>query len=299
MGTTLIVPSRGETYKVNTGETVLQRTIKDIYEKATGEFEVIVTQDGPPFQEIPDYPNLTVVNNNEPYGIRPSINQMVYMAKHDYILKTDSHCMFGYGFNEILRADMQDNWIVTPRFFVLDAETWQIQDPWWYDYFYLSCPFTDPMHFGFKAGGHWKARTQERTAKEYDIDETMQIHGSCWFVKKDFFQNTLKGMSSEGYDINYMEPPELCLKTWLVHGGKVMVNKRTWYAHMHKGYQRGASWDLGAERVKHSYEWTANHWLRNEEPNQIHKLDWLIEKFWPIPTWTNDWKEVYNKYLKK
>jgi hypothetical protein len=297
MGTTIIISARNEMYLTGK-ETVLQRTVRDIYEKATGEFEVIVTFDGPPFQDLPDYPNLTVVRNPVPIGLKPSINKMVEMAKHKYIIKTDAHCMFGYGFNEILQQDMENNWIVTPRFFVLDAEKWQIQDPWWYDYFYLSCPFTDTFRFGFKAGGHWRVRTQERKGKEFDIDETMQIHGSCWMVTKDYFLNILKGMQTDGYGISYMEPPELCLKTWLVHGGKVMVNKRTWYAHMHKGRQRGASWNLGVEEAERSYKWTAKHWMRNEEPGQIHKIEWLIDKFWPVPTWPDDWKEIYNKWLQ-
>jgi len=296
MGTTIIIPARNEGYKIKTGETVLQRTVKDIYEKATGEFEVIVTFDGPPFQDFPDYPNLTVVKNEESQGLRPIINKMVEMAKHKYIYKTDAHCMFGKGFDEILTAGMQDNWIVMPRFYVLNAEDWIWQNEWYYDYFYLSCPFTDPDQFKFKAGGHWKIRTHERTDLKYNIDETMQIHGSGWMITKDFFQNSLKGMSSAGYDTSYMEPPELCLKTWLgPWDGKVMVNKNTWYAHMHKGAERGRTWHLGWDRVNKAYDWTAKHWMRDEEPGMIHTIDWLIEKFWPIPTWPDDWRKRYEE----
>ena len=65
------------------------------------------------------------------------------------------------------------------------------------------------------------------------------MYGSCWFLTKDYFENCLGGMSSVGYDTFGMEPPELCLKTWLgPWDGKVMVNKHCWYAHMHKGGQR-------------------------------------------------------------
>jgi hypothetical protein len=39
--------------------------------------------------------------------------------------------------------------------------------------------------------------------------------------------------------------------------------------------------------------WSAEHWMNNREPGMIHTLEWLIEKFWPVPTWPEDWKEAY------
>ena len=65
------------------------------------------------------------------------INKLVKEATGKYILKSDAHCMFGESFDEILQKDMQDDWVITPRFYVLDAEKWQVQDQRFYDYFYL------------------------------------------------------------------------------------------------------------------------------------------------------------------
>jgi glycosyltransferase involved in cell wall biosynthesis len=135
----IVIPSRNEIHKTNTGETVLQRMVRDIYEKATGEFEVIVAFDGPPYQQLPDYSNLTLMKLPQ-RGLKPSVNNAVRIATGKYICKFDSHCAVSEGFDEVLKADMEDNWIVMPRFYVLDAEEWKWQDERFYDYFFLHWP---------------------------------------------------------------------------------------------------------------------------------------------------------------
>lgn len=296
--TSIIMASRNEVYEVEPGTTVLQRMIRDIYEKATGDFEVIVAFDGPPYQTLPDYPNLTVLKLPQ-QGLKPCVNAAAQAATGKYLYKTDSHCMFSLGFDEELAAHMEDNWIVTPRFYVLDAENWKWQDERFYDYFFLHCPLTDSKGYRFKAGGHWPQRTKEKLHVQ-PIDETMQMHGSGWFVSREFFLNELGGMSSVGYDTFGMEPPELCLKTWLgPWGGKVVVNKRCWYAHMHKGGQRPRGYPLSTQRILASYDFAANYWMRNTWKQRVHDLKWLVEKFWPIPGWPDNWEQLQNDYETK
>lgn len=292
----IIVPSCNEIYATNEGVNVLQRTVKDIYDKATGDFEVLVGFNGPEYQDFPDYPNLRVLKLPENVGIKALINTLAIMAKGKYIYKSDAHCSFGKGFDEILQADMKDNWLVMPRFYVLTGSTWewQIRDgsPEFYDYFYLCCPFTDPRGFRFKAGGHWK----ERTLKKLDtlLDETPQIHGSGWFVNREYYFETLGGFPNKDPYGHAQEPAWLALRTWL-GGGKVMVNKKTWYAHMHqsnevKGYH------YTREQEKYSYDWVAKHWMEDREPYMIHNMEWFIEKFMPMPTWPENWREILKMY---
>ncbi|GAH32756.1 unnamed protein product, partial [marine sediment metagenome] len=119
----VIIPSRNEHHKADTDkETTLQRTVRDVYEKATGDFEVIVAFDGPPYQGFPKYKNFTALRNKKAKGLKPCVNQMVDIAKGKYIYKTDAHCSFGKGFDEILQEKMEDNWIVMPRFYVLNPD---------------------------------------------------------------------------------------------------------------------------------------------------------------------------------
>lgn len=295
----IIIASRNEISPAEGGMTVLQRMIKDIYDKATGDFEVLVTLDGPEFQTLPNYPNLTVIKNMESIGLKPSLNIMADLAKGKYILKLDSHCMMSYGINEVLQEKMEDNWIVTPRFYNLNSNEWKVDGERFWDYFHLHCPFTDPDQFKFKAAGHWRRRTIERL--DIPFDETMQIHGSCWFLTRDYYLNCLGGMSSTGYDTFGMEPPELCLKTWLgPWDGKVMVNKKAWYAHMHKKDPRGKfGWPLSRERIYSSYDWTAKYWMGNKWEDRVHDLEWLVEKFWPVPTWPDNWRELWVEWKKE
>ncbi|MDO8503809.1 MAG: glycosyltransferase [bacterium] len=288
----IIIPSRAEIQEVSLGETVLQRTVRDIYEKATDDFEVLVGFDGPPYQDFPDYPNLKVVKFPSVVGIKTGINALAAMAQGKYIYKTDAHCSFGKGFDEILQADMEDNWIVMPRFYVLNGETWEWQDERFYDYFYLCCPFTDPKGFRFKAGGHWP----ERTAEKLDIliDETPQIHGSGWFIAKDYYFNYLGGFPNIDPYGHAQEPIWLGLKNWL-GGGKVMVNKKTWYAHMHQqGNKRG--YHMGHEQEKISYDLAAKYWVGDKWHERKHDFSWFVEKFMPMPTWPENWEELCNKW---
>src|SRR3990172_6001654 len=293
----ILIPSRNEVYEIAPGVTVLQRMVQDIYQKATGEFEVIVAFDGPPYQGLPDYPNLTRLEC-EQQGLKPCVNAAASVATGKYMYKSDSNCMFGPSFDEILQENMEDNWLVTPRFYVLDAEKWAWQDERFYDYFFLHCPLTDEKQFRFKAGGHDRRRTLERL-NTGPLAETMQLHGSGWFLTRDYFRNCLGGMSSVGYDTFGMEPPELGLKTWLgPWGGKVMVNKSTWYAHMHKGGQRPRGYPLSGDRIWNSYDYAAKYWMGNSWAERAHDLEWLVEKFMPVPTWPEDWRERWTEWKK-
>ena len=185
---------------------------------------------------------------------------------------------------------MQEDWIVTPRFYVLNGETWEWQDDRFYDYFYLCCPFTDPKGFRFKAGGHWPERTQERLLSHPDIDETPQIHGSGWFVSKDrYFE--LGGFPNIDPYGHAQEPIWLGLKNWLA-GGRVMVNKKCWYAHLHQqGNKRGYNMDH-AQEVK-SYDIAAKYWMGNKWAERKYDIQWFInEKFPNMPTWPKNWEEL-------
>ena len=295
--TSVIIPVRGEQYEVSPGVTVLQRTVQDIYEKATGEIEVIVAFDGEPYQSFPVYPHLASMYEDW-MGTKLIINKAVSFASGKYILKTDAHCMFDYGFDEKLQADIEDNWIVMPRMYILNAERWKWQDERFYDYFRLPCPFTYKRGFLFQAGGHWPERTSQRL--DVPIDENMKLHGSCWFTSRDFFVNQLKGISIDDSGTWNGEDIDLTMKTWLGHwNGKIMVNKNTWFAHMHRGGQRPREYGYSHNDAYASAKWTAAYWMGNKWPERSRNIGWLIERFSPIPGWPDNWKELYGEWMAK
>jgi glycosyltransferase involved in cell wall biosynthesis len=299
----IIIPARGESYEH------IQRTVTSILENATGEIEIIIGYDGTPRQDIgigdpPGFDNFSEIIFPSTVGIKTNINAMAAMATGKYIYKSDAHCAFGKGFDEILQQNMQEDWLVMPRFKII-KEDWSIQmrdgKEEFYDYFYLCCPFTDPKGFRFKAGGHWPERTAERNPFDgrswstsnpgFLIDETPQIHGSGWFMSKDrYFE--LGGFPNIDPYGHAQEPIWLALKNWLM-GGKVMVNKNTWYAHLHQqGNKRGYHMDKAQEDK--SYLIAADHFVYNSQ-NYPHNFEWFVDtKFPGMPTWPENWKELRN-----
>lgn len=279
----IIITGRNEVY--------LPRMVQDLLEKLTGDYEILIAQDGAPYHEIPSHPKVKVFNR-EYQGLKPQINFLAAAAVGTYLFKLDAHCMVSHGIDEEMQRMCGPYDIVTPRFYVLNAEEWKWQDDRFYDYFFLGCPLTDPGGYRFKAGGHDRRRTIQ-LLNGPDIDETMQIHGSAWFIRREHFLFGLGGMQSEGYGNMFMEPPELCLKTWLgPWGGRVLTNKNAWYAHMHKGGQRPRGYDISMREVRRSYLWTADYWMQNQWAERIHDIEWLVDKFWPVPTWPDNWREL-------
>src|SRR3989337_2484139 len=141
----VIIPSRNERF--------LPQTIDDIFKKATGAVEVIAVLDGdwPGGGDtrllLPDDKRLHIIHRGEPRGMRAAINAAAGIAKGQYLMKTDAHCMVAEGFDEVLKADCEDNWIVMPRRYSLDAELWERRPKESIDYHYLDCPMTNPEYF--------------------------------------------------------------------------------------------------------------------------------------------------------
>jgi len=287
----IIIPAKNEIF--------LNQTIKGILDNARGDIEIIVNLDGywpteftvtsgeikgtTYHQEMINDPRVNYIHRGQGRGMRSGINATASIATGEYLLKSDAHCMYDEGFDLKLKADMQPNWIVIPRRKRLDAENWAILDVGKpdVDYEFLS----SPSHDGAK-GQVWNERIKERLNKpEYDIDEDLSFQGSCWFMTKDYFWNQLEGMQIEGYGEFVREAQELGLKCWL-SGGQVMVNKKTWYAHLHKGKITGRMYFIDKFGMMDGEKYCDDYWFNNRYPKAIHDLAWLIEKFSPVPGWT-------------
>jgi len=282
----VLIPSRNERF--------LAQTVDDVLTKAAGDVECIVCLDGYwPEPPLPNYDNLVIIHRGQAQGMRPAINAAAAIAKGDYLMKCDAHCMFDEGFDEILKADCEDDWIVIPRRKRLDAENWCIQDVGKpdVDYNYLSFP-DNPADFGGPGlnGRIWTQRALERTDPKYDIDEELSFQGSCWWMKRDYFYY-LELMDDENWGPFWNEAQELGFKAFL-SGGKVMRNKKTFYCHLHKGKRYGRGYRMDNRWAKQGATY-ANRWLHEDKMwhKQKYPLSWLIERFMPMPHWPGDWKE--------
>jgi hypothetical protein len=284
----VILPARNERY--------LAQTVDNLIARLTGDYEIIVVQDGPPYHDVGKHRRLRVVNNPTHTGLKPCVNQAAALATGDFLLKLDAHCAVSEGIDEVLAAACAPNWMLVPRFYTLDGATWAPNRAKSHcDYWYLDCPLTDPKGYRFRAGGYWFERTTE-CAGIGPLDETLTHHGSGWFVARDFFLNQLGGMVSEGYGVSAMEPADLGLRMWLgPWDGKVLVHKGCWYSHLHQ-QANARGYGISMREVNRAYLWTANYWMRDQWPGAVHKLAWLIDRFAPIPTWPADWQARQAEY---
>lgn len=276
---TVIIPSRNERF--------LNETIRDVLKNATGAIEIIPVLDGyEPDELVVDervnYLRLPQVSYTQK---RHGINQAVSLAKGEYVMALDAHCMVAPGFDEQLIKDHQPNWVQIPRRHRLDAENWSLQTqsdnrpPIDYEYIMFDKLVKYKNIHGFK----WDARTLERW--DIPIDETMQFQGSCWFMTKDWF-NKNGFMQIEGYTGWGQEAEEIGMTTWK-NGGQVMTNKNTWYAHLHKGPKYGRMYFMTKQSQRECNEFSYNYWV-------IQNKDFFtafIDKFKP-PLWPENWKEI-------
>ena len=112
----------------------------------------------------------------------------------------------------------------------------------------------------------------------------MSAQGSCWFMEKNYFY-TLELEDETNYGTFCNEFQEIGLKCWL-SGGRVVTNKKTWYAHLHKTDGRG--YPLDRTQIEKGANYT-NRWLTNTAwHKQTLPFTWLIERFWPVPGWPED-----------
>lgn len=305
----VIIPSRNCKY--------VSRTVDDIFQNATGDTECIVLLDGYwPNPPIKDYPKLTIVHKPVVKGMRHSLNLGVQLAKGKFIMKTDDHCMFGKGFDEILAKDCEDNWLAVPSRYAMNVEKWEkTRGPT--EYLYITYPYLhDNLYGNGLHGKKWIGEDgfginmgieqfywRETHRKHILIDDIMTFQGSCWFMTKKHYLNI--GMLDEKRcDLMENEPQELGFKTWL-SGGRCVRNKNTWYAHMHKNEreldERGRTWKLSWQAMRdtgrfQTYIWMHDLWTGIAKGRGI---EWFVNYFWPIPGWPMDWEKGAEKYAQE
>ncbi len=293
----IVLPCRNEQF--------LPKTVADIIAKARGDIEVVPVLDG--YWPAPMFPTddkrIVVLHKGLNEGMRPAINDGIRVSTGEYILKCDGHVMFDEGFDVKLKADMQPNWVVIPRRVALEPLSWTIEDtrkgP--IDFHYLSYPYERPgdpscgLH-----GTPYRRHGEKRTG--ILIDDEMSSQGSAWFTTRQWWDRIGEG-DVVLYGNFIQEFQEVGLKTWL-GGGEVKVNKKTWYAHFHKGPRNeqrphgGRGYYISKSEMEKGSIACIDHWMHDRWPGRVHPLRWLIEKFngimdGGVPTWPTDLDEAF------
>ena len=206
--------------------------------------EIIVVLDGywPEFGLVND-PRVKYVHLGQNRGMKEAINAGVLACRGEFLMRTDEHCDFGKGYDRILTETCEPNWIVTARRYFLDVDKWKVMDEIPYiDYEMLA---TQSIGKAKKYTGYpWKERTKER--KDIMIDETMAMQGSMWVMARSWWDTVIGGLVSGAYGTHYQDQHEMIFKTWKA-GGKMMVNKNTWFAHRHNSFPRSHDVSHGSQ----------------------------------------------------
>lgn len=293
----IIIPSRNELF--------LNKTIEDLLDKAAGEIEIIACLDGywpgetdsktPPLTEkILADKRVKFLHRGKSRGMRPGISDCVEVSTGKYLLKADGHTAWQEGYDEVLKADCDDDWVVVPRRMSLDPWNWCRQEngkpP--IDYHYLSNPFEKPDDPNCGLHGTW---FRQRAIDRADIlvDDEQSSQGSVYFMKRTHWDRTVGPLDHAKFTTFASEFQEVGNKTWL-SGGSVKVNKKTAYLHWHKG-NAGRGYVVSRREQASGGDISTRYWMLDEWKDRKRDLIWLIRKFWPLPGWGPDPELVFKQ----
>lgn len=296
----ILIPARNEMF--------LSKTIENLLENIEGKTEIIAVLDGEWAEPgIAQHPRVTVLYNPVSVGQRAATNQAAKLSRAKYVMKIDAHCAVDKGFDVKMMAEMQDDWTMVPTMYNLHAFDWvcscghrQYQGPT-----PEKCPkcglkmereiiwkprlgrrsnfyrFDNTLHFQY-----W-SDLGNRPESKGDLAETLSLQGSCFMVTREKYWEL--DISSEIFHSWGQQGVEVACKTWL-SGGRVVVNKKTWYAHMFRtqGGDFGFPYENPGSKVEANRKLSRQLFMGNRWEGAKHPFSWLLEKFWPIPGWTEE-----------
>src|SRR3990167_6861294 len=287
----ILIPARNELF--------LKNTIEDILTHAEGDTEIIAVLDGawadPP---IHDHPRVRLVYHPVSIGQRAATNEAAKLAEGRYLMKVDAHCAFDQGFDVKLLADMQPDWTLVPTMRNLHAFDWvcpnghrryqgpsgvckECGEPTEMDVVWIAKSSPNSTAYRFDNSLHFQYWPEYRRKQKGDLVETMSLQGSCWLATRaKFFELELCDESHGSWG---QQGVEVACKTWL-SGGRVIVSKKTWYAHLFRT-QPGFGFPYPNPGIDKARAYSRQLWIENKWEKAIRPLSWLIDKFSPVPDW--------------
>jgi cephalosporin hydroxylase len=269
----ILIPARNEKY--------LEQTIRNVLENAEGEIEILVMLDGylPDPQIVIGDDRVQFFHHEVAQGQRQSVNELARSAKGKYLMKLDAHCAVDKGFDIKLIADYKEGEVHLGRMYNLDVSTWLPKLRKKTDYMYIGFNDKGELRSLYYGGEQWK----EMHRRPALLDETMGMMGPCRFMSAKTFWDL--GGCDEGHGSWGSEGIEWALKAW-TSGGRLMVNKKTWFAHWFRASDGGFPYHIKQSDIDKARTYAESIWLKDKWPGQKRPISWLIEKFNP-PGWDN------------
>jgi len=295
----ILIPARNEMF--------LARTIEDILANIKGNTEVIAVLDGVWSDPgIPDDSRVTLIYYSENIGQRAATNQAAKLSKAKYLMKCDAHCAFDKGFDVKMMKEMDDNWTMVPLMKNLHGFDWVCPDghrryqgpsgpckecgkKTKRDILWRGKNNPQSISYCFDATPHFQYFKEyaKRPEGKGEITETMSLQGSCFMCTRDKYWEL--NICDEKFGSWGSQGIEVAVKTWL-SGGRVMVNKKTWYSHMFRtqGKDFGFPYKMPGKQKRKAQDFARDLFFNNKWPKQIRPLSWLVERFWPVKGWTEE-----------
>ncbi|OGM55399.1 hypothetical protein A3E15_02910 [Candidatus Woesebacteria bacterium RIFCSPHIGHO2_12_FULL_42_9] len=285
----------------------LGKTIENIFENIEGATEVIAVLDGyKPDPVLQPDPRVTLIYNSQSIGQRAATNQACKISRAKYVMKIDAHCAFDKGFDVKMIAEMKDDWTMAPLMKNLHAFDWVCPDghrryqgpsgpcqvcgkETTRDILWQAKRSPNSVSYCFDSSPHFQyfGDFAKRPEGQGEITPTMSLQGSCFMITRDKYWEL--GVCDEGFGGWGSQGIEVAVKTWL-SGGSVMVNHKTWYAHMFRtqGGDFGFPYSISGSDQERAKSYARDLFFNDKWPLQKRPLSWLAEKFWPVKGWTEE-----------
>lgn len=313
----ILIPARNEQF--------ISNTVDNILKNKRGKTEILVGLDSewanPP---IVDHPDVKIIYLSESIGQRAMQNKLASLSQAKYVAKTDAHCTFSEGFDvELMKTfeELGDDITVAPLMKNLQAFDWKCMkcgSKWYQGPSPTKCmirgkrtsdmepnpdcdnttDFTQKIVFAprpdtprstsylFDNMLHFQYFNEYKEKQQGDLVESMSLQGSFFMCTRENYWK--KELCDETWGSWGQQGSEVAIKTWL-SGGRVIINKRVWYAHLFRT-QMGFSfpYQQSGKQQQRARDICNDVFKNNKWDQQIHPLSWLVEKFWPVPRWTDE-----------
>lgn len=313
----ILIPARNEEFVSN--------TVADILKNKRGKTEVIIGLDGVWAEPgIPDHPDVRIVYVSKSLGQRGMTNQLARLSTATYLAKCDAHVAFSEGFDVDLLDKIKghDDWTIIPTLRNLHAFDWKCNKcgSRWFQggkprfckkqagkdnrspvVPNLDCDNTtdferilvwkpNPLRpsstsFRFDRTLHFQYFNEfkKRPEGQGDVTESMSIQGSFFLLtRKKYWELNI---CDEAHGSWGQQGVEVACKTWL-SGGQVMVSHDSWYAHLFRTQEDfGFPYENPASEQEKARIYSRDLWFNDKWDKAIHPLQWLIDRFAPVPDW--------------
>lgn len=279
----VIIPSRNELY--------LCKTVQCLFDTASTDIEVFVLLDG--WDTEPTSKNdankialmkeqintiykmadknrrIRIMHKDKPVGQRIFMNEAAKLMRAPYMFKLDAHCITFPGWDTQLLE------VGSPKDFVVTAMRNINEEKWSVGIRKFNFCYIDEH-----LRSRWWTGYDKRIESEKKLVESMSFYGTTWFCHRDFW-NKHGGYWNNGYGWGD-SGTEWALKTWLC-GDRLLLHRGIEVGHVYR--ERFPYSIQHRPRVEVARE-IRGAFYRNEYPLQVHPIEWLLGRFWPVPTWS-------------